>query len=1154
MKKSLFLILVPVLAFAQSIDQNYIKSTIYKGEGATLPQESIVYLDGFGRPIQKINNNLSNSGKNIVTYVEYDALGRRLKEFLPYKSGNSSLDYVNNSFSELMTYYSSPDFSTNGNPDAEATNNPYTEALVETPSGLILKKAAQGNDWAMGSGHEVKYDYQTNLANEVKYLNATATWNSSKNLFEISISQNGFYLVNELYKNIIKNENWTSGDNNTTQEFKDKEGRLILKRTFNQGDAHETYYVYDQFGNLTYVIPPLAEGAFDQITLDGLSYQYKYDNRNRLVAKKLPGKQWDFFVYDKMDRVVASGPAYSPSGDGTSVVLVTEYDVYGRISQTGWKSLSMTENSRSGWHSDIANGVNPFVLNTNDILIKNYYDNYNFPDAPTLPATLPDSTYPIAQNVKGLPTGSWIKVLDAGNPNFYEFSYIFYDDKYRPVHTYTQNHLGGYTQVDVNLDFMGKTLYTVTKHKKEINDTEIVAKNSFEYTLQDRLLTHKHRINNDPEKLIAKNTYDELGQLITKNVGGDDLSGDYALQKVDYNYNIRGWLKSINNTDKLDPGDGFHMPDMFAFKISYNYPTTATPLYNGNISETHWRGYNDDILRKYDYTYDHLNRLLDAKFSKPEAANYVNSYAEQLSYDKNGNILDLARFGGTEDDVYEYPIDKLAYTYHTTNKNQLIKVVDNSLSPQGFKDGNTSGDDYEYDENGNMTKDLNKGIKSDITYNHLNLPVKIVFNNSELTKIEYIYNALGIKISKTVNCIKRVPINCNGGGESSKTTAGVVSMCFTDAPATDVTDYLSGGFQYLNNFLQFFPHAEGYIKYIPAAYPNPTESFVYVFNYKDHLGNVRMSYEDAGGYPNLVDENNYYPFGAKHEGYNYSTSTTYKYKFQEQERQDELGLNWDSFKYRNYDAAIGRFMSIDPLTEKYHHWSPYVFGGNQVVHSRELEGLEPEDDLNDDSTVDAKNTTVTPSFDGKSENKSDMDDVLIERTVTVNREHDEINEDGYDDFDEHGIATSEEVNEGEYEYEDEYAARKSVVEPSFMKYLEVGSNSASVYDMVRSSSLGHFVRNGRAPVAANAFRYGGAATGVVGLAYGYYQYNNNQISGLEFSIDTGFAALGIAAALVTAPAWGTAALVAGTASLVYFGGKAVYEYGFNETLFDKPKN
>jgi RHS repeat-associated protein len=66
----------------------------------------------------------------------------------------------------------------------------------------------------------------------------------------------------------------------------------------------------------------------------------------------------------------------------------------------------------------------------------------------------------------------------------------------------------------------------------------------------------------------------------------------------------------------------------------------------------------------------------------------------------------------------------------------------------------------------------------------------------------------------------------------------------------------------------------------------------------------------------------------------------YKYKFQGQERQDELHLNWDSFKWRNYDFTTGRFMSIDPLAEKYPHNSTYAFSENRVIDAVELEGLE----------------------------------------------------------------------------------------------------------------------------------------------------------------------------------------------------------------------
>ncbi|MDM1073765.1 hypothetical protein HX001_14850 [Empedobacter brevis] len=98
----------------------------------------------------------------------------------------------------------------------------------------------------------------------------------------------------------------------------------------------------------------------------------------------------------------------------------------------------------------------------------------------------------------------------------------------------------------------------------------------------------------------------------------------------------------------------------------------------------------------------------------------------------------------------------------------------------------------------------------------------------------------------------------------------------------------------------------------------------------------------------MLEENNYYPFGLKHKGYNNTNvaNPNYKYKYQGQERQDELGLNWDSFKWRNYDPAIGRFFNVDPLAEKYAYQSVYSFSSNQPIHAPELEGLESAKDLN----------------------------------------------------------------------------------------------------------------------------------------------------------------------------------------------------------------
>ncbi|MVO09177.1 type IV secretion protein Rhs [Flavobacterium sp. TP390] len=922
MKKILYILtLIPFLALAQSQDQNYIKTTTYKKASTQVtvdvnnPADAAVqvsYFDGLGRPIQQIAHKQSSSGNDIITHIEYDAFGRQIKDYLPFKYNNQNIEFVDPATvgSELNSFYSSY----NG-----GTMFPYSEKELESsPLNRVLRQAAPG-DWTMNSGKEIKFDYQTNTDDdEVKLFKVTSTWNASSGSFTPVISSpQPHYPANTLYKTITKDENWTSGKNNTTEEFKNKTGQVVLKRTFAkiyengllvEAEAkHDTYYVYDVRGNLTFVIPPLAEGASDQSTLDNLGYQYKYDSRNRLVEKRLPGKQWEYIVYDKLDRPVATGPAYRIYGavsENDKGWLITEYDVLGRVTQTGWKQLSVSATDRASFQNNVTSGSNPFTLSANDILTKNYYDTYSFPDAPPPPAQVEGQN--LAANVKGLPTGSWIKVLDVNNPNAGETSYTLYDEYYRPVRTYTSNHLGGYTQVDSKLDWAGKTEYTITTHKYDTNATALTVRDNFTYTAQDRLELHTQQINGGSAQLIAKNTYDELGQLTSKNVGGTGITG---LQTVDYTYNIRGWLKGINDVTTVGTGS-----DLFAFRINYNdyqslgtHDSQSEALYNGNISGTYWKT-KFGALKKYNYTYDDLNRLAEAKYLTPDlVTNNEGAYDENVTYDKNGNIVTLQRNGGMIGGLPN-PIDDLIYTYHTTNKNQLVKVFDDEPNPQGFNDdgdGSTdfNGNDYLYDDNGNMIKDDNKGITK-IIYNHLNLPTEILFDTN---KIEYLYNATGQKVVKKV----------------------------TENTVTTTTTYLAGGFQYKNSVLQFFPQTEGYVK-------KEGSSYKYVFNYTDHLGNIRLSYSDMDNsgsiaIDEIVDENEYYPFGLKHN--TYPSTNAYQYKYNGKELQTELGLNMYDYGARNYDPALGRWMNIDPLAEQYRRFTPYTYAVNNPIFFVDPDGM-----------------------------------------------------------------------------------------------------------------------------------------------------------------------------------------------------------------------
>ncbi|BFP42647.1 hypothetical protein FGF1_34920 [Flavobacteriaceae bacterium GF1] len=365
-------------------------------------------------------------------------------------------------------------------------------------------------------------------------------------------------------------------------------------------------------------------------------------------------------------------------------------------------------------------------------------------------------------------------------------------------------------------------------------------------------------------------------------------------------------ISSVNlNNNEL------HYGDLFAFGINYNtVGHSGTALYNGNIAETEWRTANTDSgLKWYRYAYDPLNRITSA------AANSSNYSLSGITYDKNGNIQSLTRRGHTDAGATSFgTMDVLDYDYHNSEmSNRLYKVNDTGSNTYGFKDSSANNQDYWYDANGNMVRDLNKGIGTasldGITYNHLNLPQEIKFDNNNNKKINYIYDALGTKIQKVAN----------------------------DNGSLTTTDY-AGNFVYENGTLQFFSHPEGYVNANGGGYDH-------VYQYKDHLGNVRLSYTDNPsnpGTPTIIEENNYYPFGLEHKGYNNQINgvennyMTYSGK----ELDESLGLNWLDFGFRNYDASIGRWMSIDPLAEKYYDKSGYNYAFNNPVFFVDPDGQE----------------------------------------------------------------------------------------------------------------------------------------------------------------------------------------------------------------------
>ncbi|MCF6297574.1 MAG: DUF6443 domain-containing protein [Flavobacteriaceae bacterium] len=926
------------------------------------PIVSITYFDGLGRPKQQIAIGQSPNGNDIITHIAYDDFGRQAQNFLPYVPSiiaDAGSFRTNNQSNAIDTYYQA-----HYSADLQGEVNPYSKKSFEaSPLNRVLEQAAPGSDWSIGTidtntgysdGHTIKFDYQSNTLDlndesqdNVRLFSVERLNNNYKPKL-INDKPTDYYAANQLYKTITKDENWSVNQsgakdkNHTTEEFKDKQGRVVLKRTYNANTTntsfkkrrHDTYYVYDDYGNLTYVIPPRADIKNNQSTrtraLNELCYQYQYDQRNRLIKKKIPGKGWEKIVYDKLDRPILT---QSKNLKDQSKWLFTKYDALGRVTYTGKYTSGQNRNQLQA-QADTYIAVNlyedktapasigdatvsyshrSFPTDNLKVLTVNYYDNYdNFNlDGGINPNTV--YTKEITTNTKSLATSSQVRVLGTSQ---WINTVSYYDKKARPIYSYSKNnYLNTVDVIKTKLDFIAKVLETTAEHIKGTDTIKIVDK--FTYDNMGRLLAQTQKIDNQPLELIATNTYDELGQLTKKGIGNKQTGLESHLQDVDYTYNIRGWLKTIN-----DPEQAL-TDDLFAFKLNYNTISTTAggtsrlltkELYNGNISETIWRTANDDKKRGYGYQYDALNRIKRARYKAGDNLTTEKQFFDikAINYDKNGNIKRLDRFSPNDTFDTKEETDHLTYKYYQLS-NRLKSVTDDVTgNNKGFKDGNTSNDDYGYDPDGNLTSDKNKGITS-IVYNHLNLPTLIDFGSSN--KIEYFYDASGIKLKKKV----------------------------TDNGNTITTDY-AGNYVYEDDVLKQFSQPEGYVE------PNGSGSYNYVYAYTDHLGSVRLTYSDLDGNGSInpsteiLQERNTYPFGLQHKGYNNvinGTENNYK-TYQGQEISKELGYNMLEFKYRHYDPAIARFVAIDPLASKYAYNSTYAFQENKLGLGVELEGLELE--------------------------------------------------------------------------------------------------------------------------------------------------------------------------------------------------------------------
>lgn len=743
-----------------------------------------------------------------------------------------------------------------------------------------------------------------------------------------------YYPSGELFKYITTDE-----QGKQVVEFKDLDGKVILKKvqlgaTVTDGYTGWlcTYYIYDDFGLLRLVMPPLATNAYlagNAISTfqDNLCFRYEYDSHHRMTIRKEPGAGEVRMVYDARNRVVLTQDANLRAGNSTNPPnqwIFTKYDALNRPVMTG----SYTDNTNTsqaamqlfvngqvmGVYETYTPGAFPQYTLTNsfpsstasNVLTVNYYDDYKWvaSTGTTLTSTFDatsnssflaaSNSFPYPQALtqypvsKSLPTGSVTKVLSSSNQ--YLYSVNFFDNKDRIIQTQSSNITTGIDETTNQYSFDGRILISLTKNNKQgtTNPQTNTIVSQMSYDAVGRLTGITKSITGlagTVTKSLVSNTYNEIGQIQTKTLGPVSGQNNGPVDNLTYDYNVRGWLLGINRNyinsastiaiTNAIPAPGNYFGEELAYdKLnSLSGMTFAAAQFNGNIAGTVWKSTGDAINRKYDFIYDNANRLTAANFSQITTDNALalDFSANNLQYDANGNILYMNQKGyklGSPTSL----IDELKYNYFPNN-NQLQNVVDQVNFPQtilgDFRSsqtymntlGGTKNDaakDYAYDNNGNLTKDLNKDIgtiSSDgITYNYLNLPEQITFANNKGT-IQYTYDASGNKLQK-ITTENNGTINYNG-------------TTYSNVAITTTTTYMKGfvyqSISYTNNttlnasplahgdIFQFAGDEEGRIRGLYYNTSNSNTITGYAFDYflKDHLGNTRMVLTDEP--PALTD-------------------------------------------------------------------------------------------------------------------------------------------------------------------------------------------------------------------------------------------------------------------------------------------------------------
>ncbi|WP_343745234.1 DUF6443 domain-containing protein [Chitinophaga sp.] len=849
-------------------------AVITSGQVAEVKQTT-QYFDGLGRPLQTVAKGMSDMGRDIVAPVVYDAFGREQFKYLPYVHSASDGKFKTSPFSDQQQFYQNSGSYPNEKifySQTEFEASPLNRVLKTYAPGnswatrpvnhqyLVNTTQDSVRMWSIGAtglpvssgiygagqllvnvtidedgGQVVEYKDKSGLV-VLKKVRMSATagpahmgWLCTYYVYD-DLNNLRFVIPPLGVEKIIGSWNPAAiADGLCFQYTYDGRRRMITKKVPGVGVVEMVYDVRDRL-----VFTRDANQRAQNLWLTMF-----YDQLNRPVETALYSRDISRESLQALLNGAANNSGTSSyTFPGIADLVVAVHDAPHPLYQAT-NSVTLDGGFDTGVDPDVDIVINPsltggsvsvpvsnplpdiFNNGTLTPLTFTFYDDYSFSGArvaesgyfnkPTTGGNLYAELVSVGGPTQGLVTGTRIRILGTDT---WLTSTTHYDNKGRISQVISDNAAGGTDIVTNRYDFNGKLVSTYHAHKNSRSGAtpQTTVLTAMLYNAQGRLKEVNKQLNDTSTvRTVSRHSYDEIGQLITKELG--IVANGTPLEKQTYDYNLRGWLRSISKEYVNNGTGGAH----FGQELNYDYGFT-NQVFNGNIAGIRWKGWNDPVQRAYGYTYDSGNRLTAAVFSQGTSGGWSNNEVDfttdNVSYDANGNLLGMNHRGMVNNARAD--VDKLSYRYND-NSNQLKSVYDAVRANTGlgdFTDSQTDGVDYNYDEAGNLIKDENKQIAS-ISYNYLNLPELITISGKG--NIRFSYDASGNKVRKTVTD--------NTTGTTKITT----------------TDYL-GGFVYENDSLRFLAHEEGRIR--PVYQAGQPLDFAFDYFVKDHLGNTRLVLTD----------------------------------------------------------------------------------------------------------------------------------------------------------------------------------------------------------------------------------------------------------------------------------------------------------------------